>query len=139
MDTTTTSFTVAVVCTGVLAAMVFVLGFNVSRMRGVTAKTGGSQMPTDPASPLLIAQRAHGNAIEYVPTLIALFLLLGALADAWWVIALVVGATVARLFHAVGMLTTETLAAESHVRLAGAMGTYVFGVLLAGAAVVVAV
>ena len=139
MATSTTSFTVAVVCTGVLAAMIFVLGFNVSRMRGVTAKTGGSQMPTDPTSPLLIAQRAHGNAIEYVPTLIALFLLVGAMADAWWAITLIVAATVARLFHAVGMLTAKTLAAESHVRLAGAMGTYLFGLLLAGAAVVVAV
>jgi uncharacterized membrane protein YecN with MAPEG domain len=139
MDTTTTTFTVAVVCTGVLAAMVFVLGFNVSRMRGVTAKTGGSQMPTHPTSPLLIAQRAHGNAIEYVPTLIALFLLLGAMADAWWVIALVVGATVARLFHAVGMLTAKTLAAEAPVRMIGAMGTYLVGVALASAVVVVAV
>jgi uncharacterized membrane protein YecN with MAPEG domain len=139
MDTTTTSFTVAAVCTGVLAAMVFLLGFNVSRMRGVTAQTGGSQLPTDPASPLLIAQRAHGNATEYVPTLVALFLLLGALADSWWVIALVVGATAARLVHAVGMLSTETLAAESPVRMTGAMATYVFGLALAVAAVAVAV
>ena len=136
MDTTTTSFTVAVICTAALAAMVFALGFNVSRMRGVTAQQGGSQMPTDPASPLLIAQRAHGNAIEYVPTLIALFLLLGGLADAWWVVALIVAATAARVLHAAGMITARTLAAESHVRLAGAMGTYLFGVLLAGAAVV---
>ena len=44
--------TTAIICTAILAALLFVLGFNVSRMRGVTAKQGGSQMPTDPASPL---------------------------------------------------------------------------------------
>ena len=44
---------------------------------------------------------------------------------------LIVGATVSRLLHAAGMLTAPTLAAESTPRLAGAMGTYVFGVALA--------
>lgn len=128
--------TVAVVCVAVLAAMLFLLGLNVSRMRGVTAKAGGNQAPTDPADPLLIAQRAHGNAAEYVPTLIVLFLLVG-MADLGWVGAvLVVGATVARLLHAVGMLTAHSLAEESLVRMAGAMGTYLFGVALAVAAAV---
>ena len=134
-----TTFTTAVICSAILAAMIFVLGFNVSRMRGVTARQGGSQMPTDPASPLLIAQRAHGNASEYVPTLIVLFLLVGAREDAWWAALLIVGATLARIFHAAGMLTATTLAAESHTRLAGAMGTYLFGVALAAAAVVTVV
>jgi len=66
--------TTAIVCSAVLGAAIFVLGFNVSLNRGYAAKRGSSQMPTDPADPLLIAQRAHGNATEYVPTLIALFL-----------------------------------------------------------------
>ena len=69
--------TTAIVCSAILAASIFVLGFNVSLNRGYAAKRGSSQMPTDPADPLLIAQRAHGNAAEYVPTLIALFLLVG--------------------------------------------------------------
>jgi uncharacterized membrane protein YecN with MAPEG domain len=126
--------TTAILCTAILAAMVFVLGFNVSRMRGVTAKVGGSQMPTDPASPLLIAQRAHGNAVEYVPLLIVLFLLVGARSPALVAIPLIVGATLSRLTHAYGMVTTTSLAAEGKLRLAGAMGTYVFGVALAVAA-----
>ena len=67
--------TTAIICTAILAAMLFLLGFNVSRLRGATAKAGGSQLPTDPASPLLIAIRAHGNAAEYIPTFIVLFLL----------------------------------------------------------------
>jgi uncharacterized membrane protein YecN with MAPEG domain len=130
--------TIAVVCTGILAALVFALGFNVSRMRGVTAKTGSSQLPTDPADRLFIAIRAHGNASEYVPTLIVLFLLVGARQDAWWAAALIVGATVCRLLHAGGMLSAATLAKESPVRMAGAMDTYVFGVALAVTAVATA-
>jgi uncharacterized membrane protein YecN with MAPEG domain len=123
--------TTAIVCTAILAAMVFLLGFNVSRMRGVTAKAGGSQMPSDPASPLLIAQRAHGNAIEYVPTLIVLFLLVGARGPAAVAVPLIVGATLSRVLHAYGMLTARSLAAEGKVRFAGAFGTYAFGVALA--------
>src|SRR5215813_10425517 len=123
--------TTAIICTAILAALLFLLGINVSRMRGVTAKAGGSQMPTDPASPLLIAIRAHGNAAEYIPVLIVLFLLVGARTHAWVAIPLIVGATVARLAHAYGMLTTPSLAAEAPMRLVGAIGTYLFGIALA--------
>jgi uncharacterized protein len=126
--------TTAIVCTAILAALVFILGFNVSRMRGVTAKAGGSQMPTDPASPLLLAMRAHGNAAEYVPTLIVLFLLVGLRSPAIVAIPLIVGATLSRVLHAGGILTAGTMAKESAPRLIGAMGTYVFGVGLAIAA-----
>ena len=124
----------AVVGVVVLGALLFLLGFNVSRMRGVTAKVGGSQAPTDPASPLLIAQRAHGNASEYVPYLAVLFLVVGFGSPAAVAVPLIAGATLARLLHAYGMLTARTLAAESIVRMAGAMGTYLFGVALAVAA-----
>lgn len=126
--------TTAIICAAILAAMVFILGFNVSRMRGVTAKSGGSQMPTDPASPLLIAMRAHGNATEYIPTLIVLFLLVGARTPAALAIPLIVGATAARVVHAVAMLSAKSLAAESSTRLVAAMGTFLFGVALALAA-----
>jgi uncharacterized protein len=127
--------TTAIICTAILTALLFLLGFNVSRMRGVTAKTGGSQMPTDPASPLLIAIRAHGNAAEYIPALIVLFLLVGARTHAWVAIPLIVGAAVARLLHAFGLLTAPSMAAETPWRLVGAVGTYLFGVALAVAAV----
>jgi uncharacterized protein len=128
--------TIAIVGTAILAALVFVLGFNVSRMRGVTAKTGGSQIPTDPASPLLKAIRAHGNAAEYVPTLIVLFLLVGARSPAAVAIPLIAGATIARILHAYGMLASPSLAGENAPRLAGAMATYAFGLGLAIATVV---
>ena len=127
--------TTAIICTAILAAMLFLLGFNVSRMRGVQAKAGGPQLPTDPADRLLIAIRAHGNASEYVPTLIVLFLLVGARGPAGVAIPLIVGATLARLAHAYAMLSARSLAAESKPRLAGALGTYLFGTALAVAAV----
>ena len=126
--------TAAIVCTAILAAMLFLLGLNVSRSRGATAKAGGSQLPTDPASPLLIAVRAHGNAAEYVPTLIVLFLVVGARSPAGVAIPLIIGATAARALHSYGMLTAPSLAMQTRARLAGAVGTYLFGVALAVAA-----
>jgi uncharacterized protein len=128
--------TTAISCTGILAAMVFLLGFNVSRLRGVIGKAGGSQLPTEPTNPLFVAIRTHGNAIEYIPTLIILFLLVGARSPAAVAIPLIVGATAARVLHAVGMLRGQNLAAETPSRLVGAIGTYGFGVALAVAATV---
>jgi uncharacterized membrane protein YecN with MAPEG domain len=127
--------TTAIICTAILAAMLFALGFNVSRVRGVTGKTGGSQFPDDPASGLLKAIRAHGNAAEYVPTLIVLFLLAGARSPAAAAIPLIAGATIARLVHAYGLLACPSLATPTTPRLIGAIGTYLFGIGLAVAAV----
>jgi uncharacterized membrane protein YecN with MAPEG domain len=130
----TTALTTAIICTAILAAMLFLLGFNVSRTRGVTARTGGSQFPSDPASRLLIAIRAHGNAAEYIPVLIVLFLLVGARSPAAVAIPLIIGATAARVVHAYGMLTAPSLAVQTKARVAGAAGTYFLGVGLAVAA-----
>ena len=129
-----TALTTAIICTAILAAMLFLLGLNVSRMRGVTVKAGGSQFPSDPASRLLIAIRAHGNAAEYIPVLIVLFLLVGARSPAAVAIPLIVGATAARVVHAYGLLTAPSLAVQTKARLAGAAGTYFLGVGLAVAA-----
>jgi uncharacterized membrane protein YecN with MAPEG domain len=131
--------TTAIICSAILAASIFALGFNVSMNRGYAAKRGSSQMPTDPADPLLIAQRAHGNASEYVPTLIALFLLVGWLAPHPWALGLIIAATASRLLHAVSMLRAGTLAAESAPRMTGAMGTYAFGLALAVTAGIAAI
>ena len=130
----TTALATAIICTAILAAMLFLLGVNVSRMRGVTAKAGDSQFPGDPASRLLIAIRAHGNAAEYIPVLIVLFLLVGARSPAALAIPLIIGATAARMVHAYGLLTAPSLAVTTKARLAGAAGTYLLGVGLAVAA-----
>lgn len=132
--TSSTAWFTAIAGVAVLGALLFLLGFNVSRMRGVTAKAGGSQMPSDPASPLLIAQRAHGNASEYVPVLAVLFLIVGIGSPAGVAIPLIAGAVLARLMHAYGMLSSPSLAQHGPVGVIGAMGTYLFGVGLAVAA-----
>ena len=62
------------VCTGVLVILYFALALNVSRMRGQT-KTGIGT-GDDPSGPLNKAVRAHGNAAEYIPIFVALFLYL---------------------------------------------------------------
>jgi len=127
--------TTAIICTAILAAMLLALGFNVSYVRGVTGKSGGSQFPNDPESGLLKAIRAHGNAAEYVPTLIVLFLVAGARSPAAVAIPLIAGATAARLVHAYGLLTSPSLATPTTFRSIGGLGTYLFGIGLAVAIV----
>lgn len=64
--------TIVIICIALLGALIFVLGANVTRHRAMRAKSGGDQASMDPADRLFIAIRAHGNASEYVPTLIGL-------------------------------------------------------------------
>jgi uncharacterized protein len=128
--------TTAIICSALLAALLFLLGANVTRMRVVTGKAGGSQLPDDPANKLLIAVRAHGNAAEYIPVLVVLFLLVGARSPGWVSIPLMVAATAARLVHAYGMLASRSLAVPTRTREVGAGATYLTGLSLAVAAVV---
>ncbi|HEX5090734.1 MAG TPA: MAPEG family protein [Nocardioides sp.] len=121
--------TTPVVCIALMGILLFLLGANVTRHRAIRGATG-NQMPTDPADRLFIAQRAHGNAAEYVPTLAVLLVVCDALTSGWWLNALAVAALAARSLHAFGMLTSKTLAAHGPVRDAAALGTYLTGVLL---------
>ena len=130
--------TVAIVCIALLGILLFLLGANVTRHRAIRGDTG-NQMPTDPTDRMLIAQRAHGNAAEYVPTLIVLIHVCAALSEGWWVQALAVAAVVSRYLHAVGMLTAKTLASHGPVRDIGALGTYLTGVALGVTAIVAVV
>ncbi len=130
--------TLQIVCVALLALPVFVLGANVTRHRAIRGGTG-NQQPTDPADRMFIAQRAHGNATEYVPTLAVLIFICGSLSSGWWVDVLAIAAVAARYLHAIGMLTSKTLASHGPARDAGAMGTYLSGIALAVTAVVLAV
>ena len=112
-----------------MGILLFLLGANVTRHRAVRGATG-NQMPTDPADRMFIAQRAHGNAAEYVPTLIGLLIVCSALTGGWWLNLLAVAAVAARLLHAVGVLTSRTMAEHGPVRDLGAMLTYASGVAL---------
>jgi hypothetical protein len=126
--------TTVIVCIALMGILVFVLGANVTRHRAIRGDTG-NQMPTDPADRMFIAQRAHGNATEYVPTLIGLLIVCSTLTDGWWLDILAVVAVVARYLHAFGMLSSKTLASHGPVRDSGAMFTYLSGVALAVTAV----
>ena len=128
--------TVTIICIALLGILLFLLGANVTRHRALTGKSGGNQMPTDPTAPLLIAVRAHGNAAEYVPTMIVLLLVCSALSNSWWVDVLAIAALVVRTAHAAGMLTSKTLASHGPLRDVGAMGTYAVGVALGITAIV---
>jgi len=126
---------VVIISIALMGILVFVLGANVTRYRAMRGATG-NQMPSDPADRMLIAQRAHGNATEYVPTLIGLLIVCSALTDGWWLDTLAVAAVAARLVHAVGMLTSKTLATHGPVRDTGATLTYLSGIALGITAVV---
>ena len=121
--------TVTIVCIALMGILLFLLGANVTRLRAMRGSTG-NQAPTDPADRLLIAIRAHGNAAEYIPTMIVLLLVCSVLSDSVWVDVLAVAAVASRTTHAVGMLTAKTLATHGPLRDIGAMGTYLVGVTL---------
>jgi len=127
--------TTAIICIALLGALLFVLGWNVSRLRG--SKKTVEQFPTAPDDPLFVAVRAHGNATEYVPTLAVLILLVGSRDPAVWMLVVAVVAVVSRYLHAVGVLAAGDMAKENVLRLVGAVGTILSGVALSVAAVLV--
>ena len=128
--------TTVTVCIALMGILLFLLGANVTRHRAMRGKSGGTQMPTDPADRLFIAQRAHGNAAEYIPTLIALLIVCSTLTQSWWLDVVAVVATAARLLHAFGLLMAKTMNTHGPVRDAGAIFTYVSGVALGVTALV---
>lgn len=126
---------ITVISIALMGILIFVLGANVTRHRVQRADTG-NQQPTDPADRMYIAQRAHGNASEYVPTLIGLLIVCSVLSDGWWLDALSLAALTVRILHAVGLLTAKTLAGHGPIRDIGALGTYVVGIALGITAIV---
>jgi uncharacterized membrane protein YecN with MAPEG domain len=125
--------TTAIICIALLGALLFLLGFNVSRLRGKAA----SQQPTAMDDPLFVAIRAHGNAAEYIPTLAVLMLIVGSRHPAVWMLVVIVVATVARFVHAAGVLRAGDMSQPVPLRMIGAMTTYVAGLALSLAAVLV--
>jgi uncharacterized membrane protein YecN with MAPEG domain len=124
----------AVLCSGLLGLLIFVLGFVVSLTRGQTETAAGSS--SDPADRLHKMVRAHGNAAEYAPML-ALLMLIAARGDepvAGWVMWTMILVTACRYLHAIGMIVGPTLEKAHPLRAVGALGTYLGGVILCVAA-----
>jgi uncharacterized protein len=125
---------ILIICSAALGLLTFALGFNVSLARN--RLKDGHSFGNDPAGPLMKAVRAHANAAEYIGVIIGLFVVTALvyagrdLGIAMTVI--VIGITLARFSHAIGMLTCKTLETANPFRFAGALGTYLFGFALSG-------
>ncbi|HYL60931.1 MAG TPA: MAPEG family protein [Candidatus Acidoferrales bacterium] len=119
--------TVAIVCTAMLGLLLFALGLNVSRSRGVD-KAGA--YPNDPADPFFKSMRAHANTAEYAPMLAVLMLIAGERNPGTWVLWTMGIAVASRYLIVAGMLASETLAKPHPLRFVGATGTYLTGIAL---------
>ena len=126
--------TIAIICSSLLAALVFLLGANVTRNRVITGKAGGDQQPRDPASRLLIAIRA--TATRPSTSRSSWLVPAGRLPQP--------GMGSHPVDHhrnstpapaRVRLLSAVSLAARGKSREVGALGTYLTGVALAVAAV----
>jgi uncharacterized membrane protein YecN with MAPEG domain len=108
-----------VLCCAALVLLYAALSLNVSRMRGKRRR--------DPAvtdTDLNKAIRAHGNAAEYIPLYIVLFLYMSTSPASLWVVAVAVIATVSRFLHAAGMFLAPGTGKPHPLRFLGALGTY---------------
>jgi uncharacterized membrane protein YecN with MAPEG domain len=120
---------VYLVCSAILVLLYFGLSLNVSIMRGRTKV--GIGPGSDPSGPLGRAVRAQGNAAEYIPIFVVLFLYLLLSGSGGAVVWMVIVATVSRILHAIGMLLTSNFNGPPHpLRAIGATGTYVGGFAL---------
>ncbi len=119
---------IAIGCVAALGLLVFGGGLAVSMQRMRAQQITG--FDPDPTDPLYKAVRAHGNTIEYAPFLAVLMLYLGAHAPAPWVTWTMVAATASRYLLVIGMVAYPTMAKPNPPRFFGALGTYVFGLML---------
>lgn len=122
--------TTAWICIALLGLLVFGLGLFVSLGRGANNTVIGHA--SDPTDPLFKRVRAHGNAAEYAPMLAVLIYVLATTDPGVWTQSLMALAVLSRYLHAAGMLFGPTLAAPHPLRFAGALGTYVFGLIMTG-------
>jgi len=128
--------TAALVCTALLGLLVFGLGLGVSTLRGSTSTNIGHKL--DPGDPLHKMVRAHGNAAEYAPMLAILMLAIAGRGASPWMVWTFVAATLSRYLHAAGMVLSSSLDRPQPLRFVGALGTYVTGLLLVVALLLVA-
>ena len=120
---------VYLVCSAILVILYFALALNVSLTRRRTSTGVGTG--DDPSGPLNKAVRAHGNAAEYIPIFVVLFLYFLMSGAGGWITWVVVIVTVSRVLHALGMLMTESFNRAPHpLRAIGALGTYLGGFAL---------
>lgn len=115
-------------CSAMLVILYFLLAFNVSvnRVKARTGVGGGS----DPSGPLNRSIRAHGNAAEYIPLFVLLFLYFGFAGAPNWIRWVVVVITVCRLLHPLSLYLSADLNRAQPLRFLSSVGTYAGGLTL---------
>ena len=117
-------------CSAALVLLFAALSFNVSRMRLRRRK-----FPDVTEAEVNKAIRAHGNAAEYIPLFVAMFLYLNSTqpSPGAFLVGIAVLATVSRFVHAAGMFRIAAVTERHPLRFYGALGTYICLFALGGA------
>lgn len=119
---------IVLLCSAFLVIFYAALSINVSRVR-----MQGRDSPRVTEAQLTHAIRAHGNAAEYIPLIVAVLLYLDAAAPSAFVSITAVVATASRVVHAAAMLLVAEVGARQRLRFVGALGTYASLFALGGA------
>jgi uncharacterized membrane protein YecN with MAPEG domain len=115
------------ICSAILVIVYFLLAFNVSLTRGSTKIGIGTD---EPQGKLNRAIRAHGNAAEYIPILVLLFLYFLSTGASGWITWVVIGLTACRILHPISMFISPDLNRAYAPRFIASAGTYVGGLAL---------
>jgi len=118
-----------------MGLLVFGLGFGVSLTRGATKTNFG--LPDDPTSSMYKISRAHSNTTEYAAMMCILMLFIGGKGPAEWMIWAMIITTASRYIFVTGVITAKTMDSVNPLRAAGATGTYLGGLALVAATVMV--
>ena len=120
-------------CSAALVLLFAALSFNVSRVRLKRRK-----FPEVTEADVTKAIRAHGNAAEYIPLFVALFLYANSTQPSpnVYFLGIAVLATVSRFAHAAGMFRISSVTERHPLRFYGALGTYICLFGLGGALLV---
>lgn len=92
---------------------------HVSRVRMLAAGRAGAT-----EDQVRNAIRAYGNASEYIPLFVLLFIYLGSASPTPFELGVAMVATVSRILHAIGMLRSPSVMKRHPLRFWGATGTY---------------
>ena len=120
---------VANICIGLLGALIFVLGFSVSMVRGKYQRIIGC--PEDPSNNLYKIIRAHANTAEYVPALMIMMYILSRGSVSNWLNSLFVVVTASRYLYILGMFRSRSLEYQNPIRFICTLNTYIIGFIMA--------
>ena len=120
----------AMMSSGFIGVLLFVLSLNVSLTRARMSR--GFGMESDTGAWLTKSVRAQANAAEYAAILIALILVLEWEGAPYWVDRVYIAAAASRYAHAAGMLLSKDLNKPHPLRFIGSLGTYICGFILGG-------